>query len=53
MHRLFIVDGVISIPVALSGFFILPDVPEISDPWYLSKEVCWELAIYTWLMGEC
>ncbi|KAJ5418429.1 uncharacterized protein N7487_001979 [Penicillium crustosum] len=34
---LFIIDGVISLPVAISGFFILPDVPEISDPWYLSK----------------
>mgnify|MGYP000968391357 CR=1 FL=1 len=37
--RLFIVDGIISLPVALSGFFILPDVPEISDPWYLTKKV--------------
>ncbi|THC96269.1 hypothetical protein EYZ11_004262 [Aspergillus tanneri] len=35
---LFIVDGIISIPVALSGFFVLPDVPEISNPWYLSKD---------------
>ncbi|KAE8155316.1 pantothenate transporter [Aspergillus avenaceus] len=35
---LFIVDGIISIPVALSGFVILPDVPEISNPWYLSEE---------------
>ncbi|KAF4763739.1 hypothetical protein HAV15_001512 [Penicillium sp. str.  len=35
---LFIIDGVISLPVAISGFFILPDVPEISNPWYLSKE---------------
>lgn len=38
-YRLFIVDGIISLPVALSGFFILPDVPEISNPWYLKKEV--------------
>ncbi|KAJ5497553.1 Major facilitator superfamily domain general substrate transporter [Penicillium fimorum] len=29
---LFIIDGVISLPVAISGFFILPDVPEISKP---------------------
>ncbi|KAJ5295853.1 hypothetical protein N7508_010674 [Penicillium antarcticum] len=36
---LFIVDGIISLPVAISGFFILPDVPEISSPWYLSQEV--------------
>ncbi|KAJ5195711.1 hypothetical protein N7449_006190 [Penicillium cf. viridicatum] len=35
---LFIIDGVISLPVAISGFFILPDVPEISNPWYLSKK---------------
>ncbi|KAJ5227578.1 uncharacterized protein N7469_007584, partial [Penicillium citrinum] len=35
---LFVIDGVISLPVALSGFFVLPDVPEISNPWYLSKE---------------
>jgi ACS family pantothenate transporter-like MFS transporter len=39
--RLFVIDGVISLPVAISGFFLLPDVPEISNPWYLSKEVCW------------
>lgn len=38
--RLFVIDGVISLPVAISGFFVLPDVPEISNPWYLSKEVC-------------
>ncbi|KAJ5690826.1 hypothetical protein N7462_005218 [Penicillium macrosclerotiorum] len=35
---LFLIDGVISLPVAISGFFVLPDVPEISNPWYLSKE---------------
>jgi len=34
-----VIDGVISLPVALSGFFVLPDVPEISNPWYLSKDV--------------
>lgn len=44
--RLFVIDGVISIPVALSGFFVLPDVPEISSPWYLSDEVCSTLFIY-------
>lgn len=37
---LFIVDGVISLPIALSGYFLLPDVPEIANPWYLNKEVC-------------
>ncbi|CAI7603487.1 unnamed protein product [Penicillium manginii] len=35
---LFLIDGVISLPVAISGFFVLPDVPEISNPWYLSKD---------------
>lgn len=38
--RLFVIDGVISLPVAIAGFFVLPDVPEISNPWYLTKEVC-------------
>ncbi|KAL4927981.1 major facilitator superfamily domain-containing protein [Aspergillus undulatus] len=35
---LFIIDGVISLPIALLGFIILPDVPEISNPWYLTKD---------------
>jgi ACS family pantothenate transporter-like MFS transporter len=35
---LFIVDGIITLPVALLGYFVLPDVPEIAKPWYLSKE---------------
>lgn len=39
LGRLFLIDGIISVPVALSGFFVLPDVPEISSPWYLSQEV--------------
>ena len=38
-HRLFIVDGIISLPIALAGYFIFPDVPEISRPFYLTKEV--------------
>jgi hypothetical protein len=37
--RLFIIDGVISLPIALSGYFLLPDVPEIANPWYLTEEV--------------
>ncbi len=37
--RLFITDGVISLPIAIAGFFVLPDVPEISKVWYLSKTV--------------
>ncbi|KAL4995061.1 major facilitator superfamily domain-containing protein [Aspergillus recurvatus] len=35
---LFIIDGVISLPIALLGFIVLPDVPEISNPWYLTKQ---------------
>ncbi|THV04489.1 MFS general substrate transporter [Dendrothele bispora CBS 962.96] len=35
---LFVVDGIISLPVALAGFFVLPDVPEISKPFYLTPE---------------
>jgi len=38
-NRLFIVDGVISLPIAIAGFFVLPDVPEITRAWYLSEEV--------------
>lgn len=36
---LFIVDGIISLPIALSGYFLLPDVPETCRAPYLSKEV--------------
>lgn len=35
---LFIVDGIISLPIAVLGFFCLPDLPEISKPFYLTKE---------------
>jgi ACS family pantothenate transporter-like MFS transporter len=38
-YRLFIVDGIISLPIALTGFWLLPDVPEIAKPWYLTKKV--------------
>jgi hypothetical protein len=37
--RLFIVDGIISLPIAIAGFFVLPDVPETTKAWYLSEEV--------------
>ncbi|KAL2428807.1 Pantothenate transporter liz1 [Exophiala dermatitidis] len=33
---LFVVDGIISLPVAISGFFLLPDVPEITRAWYFT-----------------
>jgi ACS family pantothenate transporter-like MFS transporter len=35
---LFIIDTVISLPVAIAGFFILPDLPEITRAWYFSKD---------------
>ncbi len=39
LERLFIMDGVISLPVALAGFYFIPDVPEISRAPYFTKEV--------------
>ncbi|OAQ59319.1 MFS transporter Liz1/Seo1 [Pochonia chlamydosporia 170] len=33
---LFIIDTVISLPIAIAGFFILPDTPEITRAWWLS-----------------
>ncbi|CAK7271304.1 hypothetical protein SEPCBS57363_004550 [Sporothrix epigloea] len=39
---LFIIDSVISLPIALAGFFMLPDVPEITRAWYFSPD---EIAI--------
>lgn len=35
---LFIVDGIISVPIAILGFFALPDLPEISKPFYLTEK---------------
>jgi MFS transporter, ACS family, pantothenate transporter len=34
----FIVDGIISMPIAISGYFLLPDVPEITRAWYFTPE---------------
>ncbi|EPE06989.1 pantothenate transporter liz1 [Ophiostoma piceae UAMH 11346] len=39
---LFIIDTVISMPVAIAGFFMLPDVPEITRAWYFTPD---EIAI--------
>jgi sugar phosphate permease len=33
---LFIVDGIISMPIALSGYFLLPDVPETTRAFYFT-----------------
>ena len=35
---LFIVNTIISLPIAIAGFFFWPDVPEISRVWWLKKE---------------
>ena len=35
---LFIVDGIISLPIALAGYFMVPDVPEICRAIYLTPE---------------
>ena len=32
--------------MAISGFFILPDVPEISNPWYLSKKASFTIQTF-------
>ena len=37
--RLFVMDGVISLPVAFAGFFFIPDLPEMTRVWYLNKTV--------------
>lgn len=36
---LFVVDGVISIPIALAGFFLLPNNPYNTKSFYRSAEV--------------
>ncbi|TRX88013.1 hypothetical protein FHL15_011068 [Xylaria flabelliformis] len=35
---LFIINTVISLPIAIAGFFLFPDVPEITKAWWLSTE---------------
>lgn len=35
---LFIVNTVVSLPIAVSGFFFFPDVPEITKIWYLTPD---------------
>lgn len=32
-------DGIISLPIALSGYVFLPDLPENSRAFYFTKEV--------------
>ena len=35
---LFIVDGIITMPIAIAGFFVLPDLPETTRAWFLTTE---------------
>ena len=35
---LFIMNAVVSLPIAASGFFFLPDLPEITKVWYLTPD---------------
>ncbi|RKU44141.1 hypothetical protein DL546_004832 [Coniochaeta pulveracea] len=35
---LFIIDTVISLPVAILGFFFFPDLPEITKAWYFTPD---------------
>lgn len=35
---LFIMDGIISLPICLVGFFLIPDLPENTRAFYLTKE---------------
>ena len=34
---LFVVNTCMALPISIAGFFVLPDVPEISRAWYLSS----------------
>lgn len=39
IHRwLFIIDGVISLPIAIAGFFIFPGLPSSKKPWWLTEK---------------
>lgn len=35
---LFIIDGIISLPIALAGFFIFPGLPSSKKPWWLTEK---------------
>ena len=42
--RRFIIDGVITLPIALYGFLIFPDVPANTKAFYLTEEVSFTAA---------
>ncbi|KAF2007167.1 MFS general substrate transporter [Amniculicola lignicola CBS 123094] len=35
---LFIIDGIISLPIAFAGFFIFPGLPSSKKPWWLTEK---------------
>lgn len=37
-YRLFIVDGLITMPIAVAGFLVLPDLPETTRAWFLTPD---------------
>lgn len=35
---LFIIDGIITMPIAILGFVFLPDQPEVCRAWYFTED---------------
>ncbi|KAH6695775.1 pantothenate transporter liz1 [Plectosphaerella plurivora] len=35
---LFIINTIISLPISIAGFFLMPDLPEITKAWYFTKD---------------
>ena len=58
VKRLFILDGVISFPIAFLGFYLIPDTPDDSRASYLTLDVSplrglpWLNAVHTDLALE-
>lgn len=57
----FIIDGIITLPIALYGFLVFPDLPHTTKSFYLSEEVggftekniCFILAYFVLFPGTC
>jgi ACS family pantothenate transporter-like MFS transporter len=37
--KLFVIDGTISLPIAVAGFFLFPDFPRNTRAWYINENV--------------
>jgi hypothetical protein len=37
--RLFVIDGAISLPIVVAGFFLFPDFPHNTHTWYINENV--------------